>query len=272
MAAKLPFNRSELVMTDFQPYLSTAIDAAKQAGELLMCYLGKVQAKEKQPRDLVTQADIESQALIKSILLEAFPEHGFLGEEGDESDVDAEFCWIVDPLDGTTNFVYQLPTFAVSIGLRYGADVVLGVIYDPLGKECFSAVKGQGAFMNGKSIRTGECNDIEKSLLVCSFPSRVERDSIEVQRFLNVLTKSTVRRMGSAAINCCYVACGRLDGYWATNLSVWDVAAGVVIAREAGASVTDLTGEPFDLNAPRFVMAGTEALHQQLLEQMTVVE
>lgn len=255
-------------MTDMEQILTTAIDASKQAGELLLGYLGKVKAKEKQPRDLVTQADIESQALIKSILLGAFPDHGFLGEEGDELDVDAEFCWIVDPLDGTTNFVHQLPSFAVSIGLRHGQDLVLGVIYDPLSRECFSAVKGKGAFLNGAPIQSSDCTDIEKSLLVCSFPSRVVRDSVEVNRFLNVLTKSTVRRMGSAAINCSYVACGRLDGYWATSLSVWDMAAGIVIAREAGATVTNIHGDPIELSDPRFIMAGTSELHQQLLEQM----
>ena len=255
-----------------EQFLAVAENAAKQAGQILLHHLGKVTAKEKRLRDLVTQADFDSQDKIKSLLLNAFPEHGFLGEEGNHTNVSAEYVWIVDPLDGTTNFVHQLPGFAVSIALRKTdkspSDMVVGVIFDPITNECFSAIKGQGASLNGQSIRTSSCIDIERSLLVCSFPSRVERDSIEVNRFLNLLTKSTVRRMGSAALNLSNVACGRIDGYWASSLSLWDMAAGYVIAREAGATFTHMDGGPVQFDDPQFVMAATKQLHQAILAEM----
>ena len=255
-------------MTIEEHWQQISIKAAKEAGQLLISYLGQVKAQEKQPRDLVTEADIASQNKIKSILLDEFPTHGFIGEEGDHSDTSAEFCWIVDPLDGTTNFVHQLPGFAISIALRKNDEIVVGTIYDPVADECFSAVKGRTPTRNGQPISTSSCTELSKSLLVCSFPSKVARDGIEVTRFLNVLPEATVRRMGSAALNLSYVACGRLDGYWATSLKLWDMAAGYLIASEAGATFSSPDGSSLDLANPVFVMAATEELHQQLLAKM----
>lgn len=245
-----------------------SILAAKRAGELLLSYLGKVKAKEKQPRDLVTEADIEAQKVIQSMLLAEFPDHGFLGEEGNWTNTSSELCWIVDPLDGTTNFVHQLPGFAVSIALRRKGEIVVGTVYDPVSQECFSAIKGRGATLNGEPISVSQCAEIGKSLLVCSFPSKVDRDGPEIRRFLNVMPEATIRRMGSAAINLCYVACGRLDGYWASSLKVWDMAAGYLISMESGAVFTDLNGDEIDLEHPVFLMAATTDLHQQLLDKM----
>lgn len=255
-------------MTNSENWQIVSQEAARQAGKLLLSYLGKVEAKEKRPRDLVTEADIQAQAAIKSILLGHFPDHGFVGEEGDHSKVSAELCWIVDPLDGTTNFVHQLPGFSVSIALKRNDEILVGTVYDPIADECFSAVKGRGATLNGKPISVSDCKVLTQSLLVCSFSSKVARDGEEVNRFLNVLPEATIRRMGSAAINLAYVACGRLDGYWATSLKLWDMAAGYLIAAEAGAVFTDIDGTDLDLEKPTFVMAATSELHQQLLKKM----
>lgn len=255
---------------NLQAALQVSQTAARNAGALLLKYLGKVEVRKKGPRDLVTEADIQSQKLIQTTLLDQFPSHGFLGEEGDSSDThsDSETCWIVDPLDGTTNFVHTLPGFAVSIGLRHRGEMVLGTIYDPVADECFYATRGGGAFLNGQPISVSSCKQLENSLLVCSFPSKVDRDGEDVQRFLNIMTKSTVRRMGSAAVNLAYVACGRLDGYWASSLKIWDMAAGFVIATEAGAKFTQFDGSELDWSHPQFLMTSTPELHALLLQEM----
>ncbi|MDB4777919.1 inositol monophosphatase [bacterium] len=242
--------------------------AAREAGRQLLSFLGKVKAREKQPRDLVTEADIEAQKTIKTILLREFPDHGFVGEEGNCSNTTSELCWIVDPLDGTTNFVHQLPGFAVSIALKQNDEILVGTVYDPVADECFSAIKGRGATLNGTPISVSTCRELSQSLLVCSFPSKVSRDGAEVNRFLNVLPEATIRRMGSAAINLSYVACGRLDGYWATSLKLWDMAAGYLIAVEAGATFSNIDGSKIDFDNPVFVMASTQELHAQLLNKM----
>ena len=255
-------------MTNSENWQSVAEEAARKAGQLLVQNLGKVKAKEKNPRDLVTEADIQSQMTIKDHLLGNFPDHGFIGEEGDHSQTSAEFCWIVDPLDGTTNFVHQLPGFAVSIALRQGNEILVGVVYDPIADECFSAAKGKGATLNNQPILGSECTELGQSLLVCSFSSKVTPESDEVRRFLNILPHATVRRMGSAAINLSYVACGRLDGYWATSLKLWDMAAGFLIAQEAGAKFSNIDGGELNFDDPTFVMAATPELHSQMIGKM----
>lgn len=255
-------------MTNSEAWEIVSQKAAKIAGKLLLSYLGKVEAKEKRPRDLVTEADIQAQSEIKSFLLGHFPDHSFIGEEGDHTTSTSEFCWVVDPLDGTTNFVHQLPGFSVSIALMKNQEVLVGTVYDPIADECFSARKGGGATRNGQPISVSDCKALNQSLLVCSFPSKVARDGEEVNRFLNILPEATIRRMGSAAINLAYVACGRLDGYWATSLQLWDMAAGYLIAKEAGAVFTDIDGSELNLSHPTFVTAATPELHAQILEKM----
>lgn len=255
-------------MTNSENWQSVAEEAARKAGQLLLESLGKVKAREKNPRDLVTEADIQSQLTIKNHLLSHFPDHGFIGEEGDHSQTSADFCWIVDPLDGTTNFVHQLPGFAVSIALRHANEILVGVVYDPIADEYFSAAKGRGAKLNDQPISASDCTELGQSLLVCSFSSKVTRDGDEVRRFLNILPHATVRRMGSAAINLSYVACGRLDGYWATSLKLWDMAAGYLIAQEAGAIFSNIDGSELNFDDPTFVMAATPELHAQIIAHM----
>jgi myo-inositol-1(or 4)-monophosphatase len=252
------------------PYLKTAEAAARAAGEVLQQMLGRVQIREKGPRDLVTEADITSQQVIRERLLGDFPDHAFVGEEDpldtDRSAADASpYCWIVDPLDGTTNYAHRMPMYGVSIALRRGTEIVAGVVYDPTLDEMFSAEAGGGATCNGRSIRASQCAELSEALVAASFAANVPRGSVEVARFVEILHRSqAVRRMGSAALNLSYVAAGRLDAYWATSVKAWDVAAGVLIVREAGGLVTGVDGGPFDLNRPSFVAAATIRLHGQM--------
>ena len=249
-------------------FLDAAIKAAQLGGDKLREWMGKVDVREKGPRDLVTQADFESQQAISDYLLTAFPEHQFLGEESTDKSLVTErgvFCWVVDPLDGTVNYVHQLNSFSVSIALRYGGETIVGVVFDPIINEMFSAVKGEGASLNGVPISHSCCTEIEKALVVCSFSSSVNRDHPEIERFLRIIGKAgSIRRLGSAALNLCFVACGRSDAYWATGLNCWDIAAGWLILQEAGAVMRTLDGGEVDFFEPKFCAAATETLFAQM--------
>ena len=219
-------------------HLEVAIAAAKAGAAELMSRRDDRVVQEKGPKDLVTDADLASQKAIRSMLLEAFDGYVFVGEEEGENeplesvrrgDADAPPCWVVDPLDGTVNYVHRLQSFAVSIGLYASGRMRLGVIYDPVTGELFTAIDGQGARCNDQPIQVSDCTNIGEALLACSFPAGVKRTDPEVSRFVRVLEQSrSLRRLGSCALNMCYVAAGRLDGYWATNVAAWDSAAGIV--------------------------------------------
>lgn len=251
-----------------QSLQSVAEKAARAGGEVLRSWVGRVQAREKAPKDLVTEADLEAQDTIESLIHGHFPDHDFLGEEGNTTwPRRSEYRWIVDPLDGTTNFIHSLPLFAVSIGVEHQGQLVAAAIFDPTADECFTAQRGSGAFLNGNPIRASSCRDLEEALMVASFPPQVTRDSAEIRRFTNVLVRCRgMRRLGSAALNLAYVAAGRLDGFWATSLKTWDVAAGALIVREAGGTLTGFDGRPFDLEHPALTAASTESLHRQILQ------
>jgi myo-inositol-1(or 4)-monophosphatase len=258
------------------PYLDVCLDAARRAGQVLLDWKDRFEPREKGPKDLVTQADVEAQEAIRGCVLKAFPDHDFLSEE-DAADRKAkglppvperrsDFRWIVDPLDGTTNYVHRLPGYAVSIALQRGLELELGVVYDPLAEEWFVAERGKGATLNGKRLTTSGCQGIGQALIAVSFSPHVSRESPEIRRFVEVLLASqSVRRMGSAALNLCYVAAGRLDGYLATSVSIWDVAAGILIAREAQGIVTALDGGPIDLARPELVAAASQPLLNDLV-------
>lgn len=250
-------------------FLQTCEEAARRGGAVLMDLMGKATVSEKGPGDLVTIADHQSQKVIREYLLSRFPDHEFLGEESDSSVTrklaPSEFCWIVDPLDGTMNFVHQLRSFSVSIALRFRNCIIVGSVFDPTTDECFSAAAGQGATLNGASIQPSRCRRLEQALVVVSLPSNAHADSLEVRRMLNVIgAVSSFRRLGSAALNLSFVACGRLDAYWSTSLKIWDVAAGWLIAQEAGAFLADFEGNPPQLEQPRFCVAANESLFFEL--------
>ena len=264
-----------------ESHLSTAIEAAKAGAHELMSRRQNFVVSEKAPKDLVTDADLASQKAVRDLLETTFPDYAFVGEEEGENDppesvlrgdADAPPCWVVDPLDGTVNYVHRLQSFAVSIGLYAGGKMRLGVIYDPVAKELFAAVDGQGATVNGRPMKASLCTDLSQALIACSFPAGVKKDAPEVTRFVHVLEQCrSLRRLGSCALNMCYVADGRLDAYWATNVSAWDSAAGTVIAREAGTTLTAYDGSPMDDWNPRFCVACTQEVHQSIVELLSVV-
>lgn len=255
-----------------QAYIDVCEAAARQGGRVLMDWLGRIEAREKAPKDLVTEADVASQEAIAKLILDAFPDHGFLGEESGAdgarvSRPDEEYCWVVDPLDGTTNYVHQFPNFSVSVALEQRGQLLAGTIFDPISDECFVATRGGGAFLNGQPLRVSSCGQLREALVAASFSADVDRTSEEISGFLEVLVEcQALRRIGSAALNLAYLAAGRLDGYWATSVKPWDVAAGVLLIQEAGGVLTGIDGGPFDLARPLFAAAATPDLHAQLLD------
>ena len=251
-------------------FLRVGEQAARTAGKLLNELQGRCQVWSKGPKDFVTEADIAAQRLIRETLLGAFPTHGFIGEEDHTPQTWSRdfrgYRWIVDPVDGTANFVHRLPSYAVSIALEYSGDIIVGIIFDPAGNECFTAIRGQGAKLNGETIQVSTCADLGEAMVAASFAPNVQRGSEEIARFVEVLLSChSLRRLGSAALNLCYLAAGRLDAYWATSVKAWDVAAGVLIAREAGARVTSLDGGDFDLSNPKLTGSANPLLHEQFL-------
>ncbi|QDU93213.1 inositol monophosphatase family protein [Lignipirellula cremea] len=256
-------------------FLHVCERAARAGGQVLLDLLGQVHPREKGPRDLVTEADIRSQEVIREIVLGEFPDHLFLGEEESAdpladlsaSEREQALCWVVDPLDGTTNFVHRLPSFAVSIALEQNNDLLAGVVFDPVANECYAAAKGRGASLNGQRLEVSQCRQLRQALVATGFSPDVQRGSLEIEQFVEMLTECQgLRRLGSAALNCCYLAAGRLDGYWATSVKKWDVAAGVLILLEAGGQIQQIDKGPFQLNRPQFVAAATPELSQEMFD------
>jgi myo-inositol-1(or 4)-monophosphatase len=255
-------------MSDLQPYLSAAQEAAREAGRFLRQSLDESrEVYYKGTLDLVTEADRKSQEMIFSRLSASFPEHDFLAEEGLCRNRGSEFCWIFDPLDGTTNFAHRLPIFSVSIGLERRGEVVCGVVYDPMREEMFSAAKGLGATNNAKKIRVSATGELGKSLLATGFPYDIRVSRINnLDHFVNFcLRAQAVRRCGSAALDLCYVACGRFDGFWELKLKPWDVAAGALILREAGGRATDFQGKESGVFEAE-VLGTNDLIHEEMRE------
>ena len=251
------------------PMLNTAVKAARQAGSIILRAaedIDQLTVKNKSANDFVSEVDVASEEAIINILKTAYPTHGFLGEESGFSDKDADYIWIIDPLDGTTNFVHQLRSFSVSIALLENRQPVVGVVHDPLLDECFYATRTGGAFLNGEPIQTSGCEKLHNAMVVTGFSPSVTKESIEARRFLEMLGKAqTIRRLGSAALNLCFLACGRVDAYWASSLNAWDIAAGTLILSEAGGFLRPIEGE-FDLFRPQFIAASTDALASEISE------
>lgn len=249
--------------------------AARAGGRVLGDWLGRFSAMQKGPRDLVTEADYASQREIRRIVLEAFPTHGFVGEEADVAagppppgtpgHSGAGTRWIVDPLDGTTNYVHGFPAYCTSIALAEGDELLVAAIHDPLRDECFTARRGGGAFLNGRPLEAPRVLDAVEAVAAVSFPPRVAADAPAVGDFLAVLPHvHAVRRTGSTALNLAYLACGRLHAFWARRIACWDVAAGFLIAHEAGAAISPFFVAAADgtipLDDPAFVAASTPEL------------
>ena len=248
---------------------------AREAGALLREYYRRgVAAEYKGDVDLVTEADRASEKLIVQRLHELFPGHGVYGEEGTRSNIDSEYRWYIDPLDGTTNFAHGFPTFCVSMGLERRApslapeldgEIVAGIIYDPLRDDLFTAEKGKGAYLNGAPIHVSRVAELAEALLATGFPSRKRHDNPNVHFYQEFTLRSHgVRRAGAAALDLAYTACGRLDAFWEFNLNPWDTAAGALLVTEAGGSMTSFDGGPFLLNSDE-VLATNGLVLEELL-------
>lgn len=253
-------------------FLDVCRRAAFAGGKQLRDWAGRFAVQEKGPADLVTEADFASQEAVRAVVLNAFPDHGMLGEENGVSSVGRDgYRWIVDPLDGTTNYVHGLAQFAVSIALERNGLPLVGVVYDPSSDECFAAAAGRGAWVNDRPLRVSRVERLAQALVAASFPPRVRRTDAVVAEFLNIVERAqAVRRMGSSALNLAYVAAGRLDAYWAKDTKTWDVAAGWLLVREAGGMLTNMSGGECDLARPQFIAAATPPLHAEIRSALAV--
>lgn len=262
-------------MTETEMFLSVAVAAARKAGTLILRQRGGLTQDDigrKQASDFVTRVDRESERVIIETIRRRFPDHVFFAEESVKQTGGDGYRWIIDPLDGTTNFIHQYPVFSISIALEYRGETIVGVIYDPLRKELFCAQRGSGAFLNSMPIGVSGIAEVRDALIATGFPFR-RKDLTE--RYLHLfqsifLRVSDLRRAGSAALDLAYLACGRCDGFFEIGLSPWDIAAGALIAREAGAVVTDFGGGP-DYLATGNIVAGSPVIHRALLEDVRAV-
>lgn len=243
------------------------MESAQKAGNMLKSHIQDArEISFKGAVDLVTNFDKKSQQIIVDLLTAHYPDFDYMAEEGLVEKKGSDYRWIIDPIDGTTNFAHGFPVFCVSIALEKRGDVVVGVIYDPMRDEMFSACKGEGASLNGIPITVSSTVELDKSLLSTGFPYDV-RDSREnnLDHFSHFAVRAqAIRRCGSAAIDLCYVACGRFDGFWELKLAPWDVAAGALIVSEAGGKVSDFRGAPEDIFGKE-ILASNGHIHEQMM-------
>ena len=250
--------------------LNFAIDMAREAGALLMQRLGSAKVSHKGDIELVTEADLASEKLIIEKIQSYYPQHGILAEESGEAVLvggkRSEWKWVIDPLDGTTNYAHGYPCFCVSIALEHAGVLEIGVVYDPVRDEMFAAERGQGATLNDRKIRVSSVDELNKSLVCTGFPYNV-RERLDFTRdFANfTMAAQAVRRDGSAAIDLAYVACGRFDGFWENGLSPWDIAAGALLIEEARGRVSDFDDQPLSIYNPK-VVASNGLVHDAMLK------
>lgn len=247
------------------------IAAAYNGGRILLSHHGRIsKVKKKGAIDLLTEADTESENVIIETIRKVFPDHAILAEESGLNNGDANYKWIIDPLDGTTNFAHKLDLFSISIAFALCGETVFSVVLSPVTRELFTAIKGNGTELNGRPVKVSSCLTVSESLLVTGFPYNYKNFNPLLTRFSNCLKASQgVRRLGSAAIDLCFVACGRFDGFWEQNLNPWDTAAGELIAREAGAVITDFSNKPFTIDKKE-ILATNGKIHQEMLSLLEI--
>jgi myo-inositol-1(or 4)-monophosphatase len=248
-------------------FLNVAMETAREAGAILLAEFDRpVNISYKGEVDIVTQADRRSEQAIVSRLRSHFPKHAIVAEEGGGSESESPFRWHVDPLDGTTNFAHGYPCFAVSIGLEEAGELIVGVVFQPVTGELFTAVKGEGAYLNQKKIGVSRIETLGTSLLATGFPSVKRAQNPNIHYYWDFTLRSHgVRRDGSAAMDLAAVACGRFDGFWEFGLRTWDTAAGVLLVREAGGTVTRFDGQPYRLG-DRELLASNSRVHEEMKE------
>jgi myo-inositol-1(or 4)-monophosphatase len=251
-------------------FLQVARAAATRAGSFLMENLGKLNPRdieEKAKNSFVTDVDRDSEKMIVEIIKKEFPDHAIIAEEGNYSETRNAYSWIIDPLDGTTNFIQNLPHFSVSIALRHDEKIIAGVVFNPVLNEMFIATAGEGAYLNDKPIQVNNDANFTRAVLATGFPHRFKTYLPKyVLAFQEIMLHcSGVRRWGSAALDLAYTACGRYHCFWELGLSPWDIAAGALIVQEAGGIVTDFWGKQNYLNSG-YMIAGSRPIHRKLLE------
>jgi myo-inositol-1(or 4)-monophosphatase len=261
-------------MENMDKYKEVMFEAADEAAKILLEYLGRdfEIGRKKFYNDLVTEVDKKSEAKIIEIIHMHFPEHSVLGEEGGfaggETERKSDFVWIIDPIDGTLNYAHSLPIFCISIALEVKGKVSLGVVYNPVSKEKFFAETGKGAFLNDNKISVSDTKNLKDGFLVTGFAYNVqEEENHSIDHFVNFVRMGLpVRRLGSAAIDICYVACGIFDAFWEVNLNAWDVAAGYLILLEAGGKVTDFKGGNYSVYGREILATNGKPLHNEMIE------
>jgi myo-inositol-1(or 4)-monophosphatase len=249
-------------------FMQAAVEIAREAGAFLKERLQvdhKIDFKGE--INLVTEADRRSEEIITSRLKHLFPDHNIMAEEGTNITMGSEYRWIIDPLDGTTNYAHGFPVFCVSIALQSMSQVILGVIYNPMLDELFAAGRGEGAFLQGGKIHVSHTKHLAEGFVATGFPYDVRENCRDALAYFNEMIPKAqaIRRQGSAALDLAYLAAGRFDGFWELRLNPWDTAAGWILVEEAGGVVTDLSGKPYFLDSPSIV-ASNGAMHKELME------
>jgi myo-inositol-1(or 4)-monophosphatase len=248
-------------------FLEAAVEIAQEAGKILREEMTRpLSIAYKGDFDLVTQADRRSEALIVGCLQKYFPGHAVAAEEGTGKDTASDYRWHVDPLDGTTNFAHRYPCFCISMALTYKNELQLGVIYNPVYDELFTAARGEGACFNGKKIHCSKIDALKNSLLCTGFPNHNREANPNFHFYWDFTLRSHgVRRDGSAALDLAFVAMGRFEGFWEFGLNPWDTAAGVMLVEEAGGKITDMQGQPYTLGGPS-ILASNGLIHSEMLK------
>ena len=248
-------------------YLEIAAEIAREAGALLSTYFERrVGFELKGEHDLVTEADRASEQLVIDRLRSHFPAHSIVAEEGGGHTGSSEFCWYVDPLDGTTNFAHGFPMYNITMALEQAGELIAGVIFDPTRNEMFASERGSGAYLNNRRIRVSKVARVQDSLVATGFPSRKRHLNVNVHFYYQLaMVTHGVRRAGSAALDLAYVGCGRLDGFWEFGLNPWDMAAGILLVTEAGGKCSDMQGGAVDLRGPH-VLVDNGAVHEEMLK------
>jgi myo-inositol-1(or 4)-monophosphatase len=255
-------------------YLEVAEETAREAAQVLLENLGKVKEIEfKAKNSLVTEVDKLSEKIIISNIKKSFPDHDIFAEESGKDLSDSDYLWLIDPIDGTTNYAHAYPFFSISIALEVKGEVIAGLVYDPVKDEMFTAEKGKGAFLNGETISVSKSDEIKHSHVCTGFMHEVEwMVEANIRHFGNFIRRArAVRRDGSAALDLCYVACGRFDGFWELGLNPWDTAAAVLIVKEAGGHVSKFTGDEYSIY-DKEILATNSIIDDQMIEILALKE
>lgn len=256
-------------------YKNVMFEAADEAAKILMEYFDTVFeiGRKKYYNDLVTEVDKKSEAKIIEVIHRYFPDHNVLAEEGGDLLKKSDYVWIVDPIDGTVNYAHALPIFCVSIALEIKGEIALGIVYNPVSRERFTAQKGKGSYYNDKKINVSQTELLKDGFLVTGFAYGLEEfDDHSLDHFVNFVKMGLpVRRLGSAAMDICYVACGKFDAFWEVNLNAWDVAAAYLILLEAGGKVTDFTGGSYSVYDKQILATNGRKIHEEMIEELKKV-